>query len=135
MKKSLIVAAVGVLIVFSSLYGTYKLMNSRTFQLFGGLIDHVETKKKVVALTFDDGPTENVDELLPVLEQYHVKATFFLIGNEVEKNPDEARKIVLAGHQIGNHTYSHQRMIFKSSSFIAKIVGMVFSYEPKLILN
>ncbi len=93
-------------------------MNARKFQLFGGITDQVETKQKVVALTFDDGPTKNVDKILPLLDQYHVKATFFLIGNEIEKNPVEAKKIVSAGHQIGNHTYSHQRMVFKSPSYI-----------------
>ncbi|WP_324611554.1 polysaccharide deacetylase family protein [Bacillus massiliglaciei] len=54
------------------------------------------------------------------MEQYDAKATFFLIGNEMEKNPEAEKKIVKAGHQGGNHTYSHQRMMFKSSSFIRR---------------
>lgn len=120
MEKKLIYSGVGILLVFLLLLGTYKLMNSRTFQLFGGLTDQVETNQKVVALTFDDGPTKNVEKILPLLKQYNVKATFFLIGNEIEKNPEEAKKIVSAGHQIGNHTYSHQRMVFKSPSYIKK---------------
>ncbi len=106
------------LVIILLLLGMYKLMNARTFQLFGGLTSQIETRKKVVALTFDDGPTKNVDDILPLLDQYNAKATFFLIGSDIEKNPDEAKKIVEAGHQIGNHTYSHQRMIFKSPSFI-----------------
>ncbi|MBT2695834.1 polysaccharide deacetylase family protein [Bacillus sp. ISL-40] len=118
MKKKLIYSGIGILLVFLLLLGTYKLMNSRTFQLFGGLTDQVKTDQKVVALTFDDGPTKNVEKILPLLQQYNVKATFFLIGNEIEKNPEEAKKIVSAGHQIGNHTYSHQRMVFKSPSYI-----------------
>lgn len=93
-------------------------MNSRTFQLFGGLTNSVETNQKVVALTFDDGPTKNVDSVLAVLNHYNIKATFFLIGNEIETNQKEAEEIVKAGHQVGNHTYSHNRMIFKSTSFI-----------------
>jgi peptidoglycan-N-acetylglucosamine deacetylase len=120
MKKKLIYSGVGILLVFLLLLGTYKLMNSRTFQLFGRLTDQVETNQKLVALTFDDGPTKNVEKILPLLKQYNVKATFFLIGNEIEKNPEEAKKIVSAGHQIGNHTYSHQRMVFKSPSYIKK---------------
>ncbi|MEH7545497.1 MULTISPECIES: polysaccharide deacetylase family protein [Bacillaceae] len=118
MKKKIILIGTGVLFVFLLLFGTYKLMNSRTFQLFGGLTNQVNTNQKVVALTFDDGPTNNVKEILRLLEQYHAKGTFFLIGNEIEKNPEEAKKIVNAGHQLGNHTYSHQRMVFKSLSFI-----------------
>jgi len=93
-------------------------MNSRTIQLFGGLTYQVSTKQKVVALTFDDGPTKNVEEILPLLKAYNAKATFFLIGNEIKKNPAEAKRIADAGQQIGNHSYSHNRMVFKSSSYI-----------------
>ena len=118
MKKKLSKLLIGILLIFLILFGLYKLMNSRSFQLFGGLTNYVDTDQKVVALTFDDGPTKNVDEILPLLEQYNVKATFFLIGNEIEKNPEEAKKIVSAGHQVGNHTYSHDRMVLKSPSFI-----------------
>ncbi|MFD2443820.1 polysaccharide deacetylase family protein [Bacillus sp. CGMCC 1.16607] len=109
-----------ILTVLLILFGAYKLMNARTFQLFGGLTYKVETNQKVVALTFDDGPTKKVDEILPLLAQYNAKATFFLIGNDMEKYPKEAYKIVKAGHQIGNHTYSHDRMVLKSPSFIKK---------------
>lgn len=93
-------------------------MNARAFQIFGGLTNQVETNQKVVALTFDDGPTKNVEQILPLLDKYHAKATFFLIGNEIEKNPEEAANIVKVGHQVGNHTYSHNRMVFKSPSYI-----------------
>lgn len=51
-------------------------MNSRTFQVFGGLTDRVKTNQKVVALTFDDGPTNNVEQILPLLKRYNAKATF-----------------------------------------------------------
>ena len=118
MKKKLVVVGTIVLFVFFLLFGTYKLMNSRTIQLFGGLTYQVSTKQKVVALTFDDGPTKNVEEILPLLKAYNAKATFFLIGNEIKKNPAEAKRIADAGQQIGNHSYSHNRMVFKSSSYI-----------------
>ncbi|WP_050183483.1 polysaccharide deacetylase family protein [Domibacillus robiginosus] len=118
MKKTLIMIGITILIGFLLLWGTYKLMNARDFQLFGGLTNHIETQQKVVALTFDDGPTKKADDILPLLKQYNAKATFFLIGNEIKKNPEEAKKIAAAGHQIGNHSYSHQRMILKSYSFI-----------------
>ncbi|MCM3765171.1 polysaccharide deacetylase family protein [Neobacillus niacini] len=120
MKKKIILIGTAILLVFLLLFGTYKLMNSRTYQFFGGLTHQVGTEEKVVALTFDDGPTENVPELLPLLEKYNAKATFFLIGSEIEDSPGEAEKLIEAGHQIGNHTYSHKRMIFKSPSFIKK---------------
>ncbi|UZD45918.1 polysaccharide deacetylase family protein [Peribacillus frigoritolerans] len=124
MKKKLIFIGVGILVVFLLLLGTYKLMNSRTYQVFGGLTDNVETNEKVVALTFDDGPSKNVNEILPLLDKYDVKATFFLIGKE-------AGKIAEAGHQIGNHTYSHRRMVFKSLSYIKEEIEKT----DKLIQN
>lgn len=115
MKKKLIMAVILIVLLLAGLFQVTKL---RTFQLFGALTYHAETEEKVIALTFDDGPTKNVDQLLPLLDKYNAKATFFLIGNEIEKHPDEAKKIVGAGHQIGNHTYSHKRMVLKSPSFI-----------------
>ncbi|MEB2279516.1 polysaccharide deacetylase family protein [Lysinibacillus xylanilyticus] len=117
MKKKLVLIGIGILFVFLLLLGTYKLMNSRTYQLFGGLTKQVETHHKVVALTFDDGPADNTNQILSLLEEYNAKATFFLIGAEIEKFPEEARKIAEEGHQIGNHTYSHKRMIFKTPAY------------------
>ncbi|MEH7081104.1 polysaccharide deacetylase family protein, partial [Bacillus velezensis] len=73
MMKKLSKLLIGIMLIILILFGLYKLMNSRSFQLFGGLTDSVETNQKVVALTFDDGPTKNVDQILPLLEQYNVK--------------------------------------------------------------
>jgi peptidoglycan/xylan/chitin deacetylase (PgdA/CDA1 family) len=98
--------------------GVLRLSNSRTFQFFGRIVSRVDTQEMVVALTFDDGPSEHTDEILSVLSSEGVKATFFLNGAQIEKSPDLARKIASAGHEIGNHTYSHKRMIFKSWGFI-----------------
>lgn len=116
-KKKLVLMGGGILLVLLLLLGTYKLMNSRTYQLFGGLTKQVETNQKVVALTFDDGPTDNTNQIMALLEEHNAKATFFLIGAEIEKNPEEARRIAEEEHQIGNHTYSHNRMIFKTPSY------------------
>lgn len=96
----------------------YKLMNSRTYQIAGELISKVENDEKAVYLTFDDGPTEETNNILKVLNELDVKATFFLIGSNIENNKEYAKAIVDAGHGIGNHTYSHERMIFKSPSFV-----------------
>ena len=116
-KKTLVLLGIGIFLFSLLLLGTYKLMNSRTYQLFGGLTKQVETNQKVIALTFDDGPADNTNLILPLLEKYNAKATFFLIGAEIEKYPEEARRIAQEGHQIGNHTYSHNRMIFKTPSY------------------
>jgi cellulose synthase/poly-beta-1,6-N-acetylglucosamine synthase-like glycosyltransferase/spore germination protein YaaH/peptidoglycan/xylan/chitin deacetylase (PgdA/CDA1 family) len=66
------------------------------------------TQEKKVALTFDDGPDPTwTPKILDVLKQYGAKATFFLIGAEVEKFPGIAKRIYNEGHEIGNHTFTH----------------------------
>ena len=67
------------------------------------------TGKKLVALTFDDGPVKSTTPgLLDILKRYHVKATFFVQGKNAEINPDIITRIHQEGHEIGNHTYSHK---------------------------
>lgn len=103
------------------LYGLSRLVNARTFQLAGDLVPRVETTQPVVALTFDDGPvSERVQPLLSILRDANVKATFFVIGEELATHPESGRQLVAAGHQLGNHSYTHQRMIFRSSEFYAR---------------
>ena len=64
--------------------------------------------RKVAYLTFDDGPSTNVTpQILDILDEYNVKATFFVIGNLAEQNPDLIRRIDASGHGIGNHSYTH----------------------------
>jgi peptidoglycan/xylan/chitin deacetylase (PgdA/CDA1 family) len=61
-----------------------------------------------VALTFDDGPSPTyTPQVLSVLHQYNVTATFFMIGTNVERHPDVLRQVLAAGHLVGNHTWSH----------------------------
>ena len=107
-----------VIFFLSAGYGLMEVMDSRSFQLFGEIINRVETEEKVVALTFDDGPTDNTAEILDILDAAGIKATFFLTGREMEGLPAETKRIVEAGHEIGNHSYSHKRMIFKPPGFI-----------------
>ena len=95
--------------------------------------------KAEVALTFDDGPDDVFTPLiLDKLQKYDVKATFFLLGSNIEKFPEMAKQIAAAGHVIGNHTYSHPKLtemsdedyhdqIQKSDEIIQKLVG----YKPR----
>lgn len=106
--------------IFLLLYGLLRFINLRSFQLFGGITSQVETSEKVVAITFDDGPTELVEQILPILKRYDAKATFFVIGRELKDNMEEGRRIVEAGHQLGNHSYSHERIIVKSRSYVER---------------
>lgn len=61
-----------------------------------------------VYLTFDDGPIPEVTpKVLAILAKYNVKATFFMVGENIDKHPDVFAQVVKAGHSIGNHTYNH----------------------------
>jgi peptidoglycan-N-acetylglucosamine deacetylase len=75
---------------------------------FGKTYWHSDTREKIVALTFDDGPNEPyTSQVLAILQREHVHATFFLIGENVRRFPDAAARIAEAGHVIGNHTDTH----------------------------
>jgi peptidoglycan/xylan/chitin deacetylase (PgdA/CDA1 family) len=96
--------------------GLHKLSKARCFTLVGDTVCRVNTKDKLVALTFDDGPTkQGVEYVVPLLGRYGAKGTFFLIGEYVDARL--VKGIVVAGHEIGNHSFSHDRMMFKSSSY------------------
>ena len=95
--------------------GLREIVNSSTFQLFGDYVVTVKTTERVVALTFDDGPSPwHTPKVLNELDRYHVKATFFMMGRNVERYPDIARDVLRRGHEIGNHSYSHPRLILMS---------------------
>ena len=80
---------------------------------FGDNIVRFNTDQRIVALTFDDGPSPpNTERLLDVLAKHDVKATFFMIGNRVERHPETARRVIAEGHQVGNHSYSHPLLGF-----------------------
>ncbi|MGD1977851.1 MAG: polysaccharide deacetylase family protein [Akkermansiaceae bacterium] len=64
-----------------------------------------------VAMTFDDGPhPQNTPRLLDILRARNIKATFYVIGNLVDRHPEIVRRIVAEGHEIGNHTYTHRKL-------------------------
>jgi peptidoglycan-N-acetylglucosamine deacetylase len=97
----------------------FQISKSRTFQFFGDIVPHVNTQQKAVALTFDDGPIPgSTEEVLSVLNEGGIKATFFVTGAELEQHPEQGRKLVAAGHELGNHSFSHSRMVLKTPSFV-----------------
>lgn len=64
-----------------------------------------------IAMTFDDGPSpETTPRLLDMLKQRNIKVTFFLIGQNAERNPDIVRRILAEGHEIGNHSWTHPQL-------------------------
>jgi peptidoglycan-N-acetylglucosamine deacetylase len=90
-----------------------RISKSHRFQLIGKYVYRVKTDKKLIALTFDDGPSgDSTLKLLEVLENNRAKASFFLIGRQIEKYPELTGVIVGRGHQLGNHSYSHPWMAY-----------------------
>ncbi len=75
---------------------------------FSDFIWDIPNQNNSVYLTFDDGPTPEVTPwVLDVLKRYNIKATFFCIGNNIEKHPDIFRQLLADGHAVGNHTFNH----------------------------
>ncbi|TCP53400.1 peptidoglycan/xylan/chitin deacetylase (PgdA/CDA1 family) [Tumebacillus sp. BK434] len=97
--------------------------------------DHKTPGGKRAALTFDDGPHPKYTlKILELLDQYHAKATFFMLGNRVDFYPEIARKVAEKGHELGNHTWNHKdlstinlqegiREIEKTNAIIKKTTG------------
>lgn len=79
--------------------------------------------RRVIALTFDDGPSESTAEILALLARFGARATFFQCGANAERLPELARAVSQAGHEIGNHTYSHAHLWLRSAAFIESEVA------------
>lgn len=78
--------------------------------LYPSAIWRMDKDKRAVYLTFDDGPIPKVTPwVLDVLDKYGIKATFFMVGDNIRKHPDEFHMVVERGHRIGNHTFNHIR--------------------------
>ncbi len=89
-------------------------------QLFGPSVYRGPGLRRSVALTFDDGPSEGTLPLLDYLAKEGIKATFFQCGLNILRLPSVAGKVAAAGHEIGNHTFSHPHLPFKSQRFIER---------------
>jgi len=76
--------------------------------MFPQLIWNKDRHEKKIYLTFDDGPVPGItDYVLEMLDKRDMKATFFMVGDNIQKNPSLAREVLERGHQVGNHTYHH----------------------------
>jgi peptidoglycan/xylan/chitin deacetylase (PgdA/CDA1 family) len=88
-----------------------------TGQWYGSTFTGLAPGSKQLALTYDDGPNDpHTLHLLEILAKHGVRATFFLIGRYVSQRPGIAREVARAGHVIGNHTFTHPLLIFKSAA-------------------
>ena len=106
-------------------------------------IGSADTHQKIVALTFDDGPHKKyTDKILAILKMNDIKATFFVVGKNVEAYPEVVKATYAGGHVIGNHTYSHyylsdlsgdkiEEELTKANQIINKVIGVSpFLFRP-----
>ena len=114
-------AALGASVLGGAVHGAFH----RNSPLFGRALSRIESKQKVVALTFDDGPNPEATPLiLDVLGEKGVKATFFVLGSHAERWPDLVRRIAHEGHQVGNHGYFHRKLQFRSPFYVARDIRL-----------
>lgn len=92
-------------------------------RIYPGAIWRGDTTRKVVYLTFDDGPIPEVTpKLLDILEKEKVHATFFMVADNVTKHPQIYHRVVANGHKVGNHTYNHIKGTkYKLADYIANV--------------
>lgn len=91
---------------------------SRSSQLFAPSVWKGPATRRALALTFDDGPSESTSELLTLLHDHNARATFFMCGHHVRRLPRVAQRIAAEGHELGNHTDTHQALYLRPPQFI-----------------
>lgn len=105
------------------------------------IIRRANTKERVVALTFDDGPDKYTKEVLEILKKYDVKATFFIIGEKGLTRPDLLSLIAKGGHEIGNHTFTHPwateisefKIILSEVERTQKLIQEITGNKPRVL--
>lgn len=99
-----------------------KLFNILSDFIVGPCLRNIESRDKTIYLTFDDGPNDYcTPKVLDLLNIYNAKATFFVIGNNINKNKDVLNQIIKNGHSIGNHSLDHKTTIlFKGKKALSK---------------
>lgn len=114
-------AAIGLSVIGGAVHGAFH----RNSPLFGPALGKIESDRKVVALTFDDGPNPDATPLiLDTLAQKKVRATFFVLGSHAERWPELVRRISHEGHQLGNHGYFHRKLQFKSPFYVSRDIRL-----------
>ncbi|MCE5315607.1 MAG: polysaccharide deacetylase family protein [Armatimonadota bacterium] len=102
----------------SDLIAKLNAPNGNSAKLYG-----VKTNRRVIALTFDDGPKPDSGVLLDLLKEKGVKATFFVVGKQVEANPSVLKRMAVEGHDIQNHTYNHRALEFLSAKEVEQEIA------------
>ena len=98
-------------------------------QLYPCACWRMNASERAVYLTFDDGPIPEVTPwVLDVLDKYKIKATFFMVGDNVRKHPEEFNMVVNRGHRIGNHTYNHLKGVEQRTRYYMNNIEKANSY-------
>jgi peptidoglycan-N-acetylglucosamine deacetylase len=112
----------------------------RRFSIFGRVFWRGSKEKRAISITFDDGPNEPyTSQILDILKEQDVKATFFVIGENVSKFPETIKRELREGHEIGNHTFNHDVFPLKSPNYIhnqlkmtSDLIEEIIKIRPKL---
>jgi len=119
--KKLILNTVIFLAVGVFLFAVFTVFVDQALFVRSGTFYRAKTDEKVIALTFDDGPSPKWTPLiLDELKEAGVKATFFMVGKHVQQYPDVARRVVAEGHDVGIHTFNHPVLLFSPSWHLEK---------------
>lgn len=93
----------------------------------------IKTNEKVVALTFDDGPSKPyTEQILNILDKHQVKATFYLLGVAIKSHPEIVKRTMAAGHELGNHSMYHKHLKKQSTASIKKEIADVDQLIKKM---
>lgn len=114
-------AALGVSVIGGVVHGAFH----RNSPIFGRALGRIDSDRKVVALTFDDGPNPDATpRILDTLGEKGVRATFFVLGSHAERWPELVRRMSSEGHQLGNHGYFHRKLQFKSPFYVSRDIRL-----------
>ncbi len=110
-------AALALAAIGAAVHGTYH----RNSPVFGKALGRLPTTERVVALTFDDGPSPSATpRILDALEREAVPATFFVLGRHAERWPALVRQAAEGGHQLGNHGYFHRKLHVRTPGYVRR---------------
>jgi peptidoglycan/xylan/chitin deacetylase (PgdA/CDA1 family) len=115
---SIVNATASALAAAAAIAGAAWAVRGRSSAVFAPSIWRGPRLQPALALTFDDGPSESTPALLDTLARYRAPVTFFQCGANVERLPEIARAARQAGHEIGNHAYSHPLFCFRTPGFM-----------------
>jgi len=148
-QKRILAAAVALAVLAALVTVLFTFFFDQAVFMRKGTVFRVPADKKLVALTFDDGPSPGwTPQILDALKKVNARATFFMLGEHAQKYPDVVRRVAAEGHEIGNHGFSHSVLLYykkeeieseisRTEKIIKDIVGVTTTLfrPPKALLT